>query len=209
MRFGGQSLFQVAFGRVLARVTVLALGAGLLAGCALFSGSAPPTFNLSAPSDVSSVRGSTQAQILVPESTALEPLNSERILVVTGNLLSYYPDAQWVDRLPRVIQARIIETLERTGRARAAGRPGQGLSIDYQLLTDIRAFEFRTDGGLTAVVEIYAQIMDDRNGRVITTETFRATTPVAEDSASAIAASLDAALRQVLLAIANWTLARI
>lgn len=191
-------------------MTVLALGGVVLAGCALFSGAAPTTFNLTAPSDVSSVRGSTASQILVPESTALEPLNSERILVVSGSQLSYYPDVQWVDRLPKVIQARVIETLERTGNARAAGRPGQGLSIDYQLLTDIRAFEFRTDGGvMTAVVEIYAQIMDDRNGRVVNTETFRASTPVAEDSAVAIAASLDAALREVLLAIANWTLARI
>jgi cholesterol transport system auxiliary component len=191
-----------------ARAVMLLLAGVSLAGCGLFAAAAPPTFDLTAPT--SGFSGSTSAQILVPESTALQTLDSQRILVVAGSELSYYPDAQWPDDLPRVIQARLIEALGQSGRAHAAGRPGQGLSIDYRLLTDIRAFQYEVGaGGGTAVVTIFAQLMDDRNGRVVAGNTFNARVPIAADTAVAVTAGLNTALRQALTALVNWTLARI
>ena len=45
--------------------------------------------------------------------------------------------------MPKVYQAKAIEAFEKSKRAKAVGRPGEGLSIDYQLLTNIRSFEYR------------------------------------------------------------------
>jgi cholesterol transport system auxiliary component len=170
---------------------------------------APETYDLSVPSQAAGIAGSSQAQILVPETTALAALNSERIVVMNGSRVSYYPDAQWTDRLPKVLQTKIIQTFDASKRARAAGRPGEGLSIDYQLLTEVRAFQYDSGGDRSAHVEIYAKVLNDRNGRVVAAKLFTASVPVQTDSAPAVVNALDAGLNQVLLELVSWTLSRV
>jgi cholesterol transport system auxiliary component len=110
--------------------------------------------------------------------------------------------------LPKLFQARAIEAFERSKRARAVGLPGQGLSIDYQLLTTIRAFEYRSDTQ-TAHIEISAKIMDDRNGRVVATRVFTAEKSVEEDKAAAVVGGLEGAIDKVLVDLVRWVLAEI
>ncbi|SDB41311.1 cholesterol transport system auxiliary component [Bauldia litoralis] len=179
----------------------------LMTGCSLFRGPPPETFELVGPSSVPTTSG-TAAQILIPEPSALKTLDSERIVVATGPRLSYYPDAQWPDRMPKVYQAKAIEAFEKSKKAKAVGRPGEGLSIDYQLLTNIRSFEYRTDGagGGFAHIEVTAKIMDDRNGRIVAVRTLTGDAAVHEDSAEGVVAGVDAALSQVLIELVRWTL---
>ena len=147
----------------------------------------------------------TAAQILIPEPSALKTLDSERIVVATGSRLSYYPEAQWSDRMPKVYQARAIEAFEKSKRAKAVGRPGEGLSIDYQILTNVRAFEYRPDAGV-AHVEVAVKIMDDRNGRIVAVRTLTGDAQVHGDDAEAVVAGVDAAMSQVLVELVRWTL---
>ncbi len=179
-----------------------------LAGCSVFSGPPPETFDLNAPQTIASLPGATSSQILVPEAVGLHIFDSERIVVMSGLRVSYYPDSQYPDTLPKLFQARVIEAFERTGRTRAVGRPGQGLSIDYQLLTDIRAFQYADLEGV-ARVEITAKVMNDRNGRVLATRTFKGEAAVPENNAVAVVQGLDAALQIVLADIIRWTLQRV
>ncbi len=179
--------------------------AAFVAGCSSLQGQPPATYDLSAPRDVPNLTRSTNAQILVPETTALRALDSERIMVTTGAQVTYYPDAQWPDRLPKVIQTKTIQTFEASKRARAVGRPGEGLSIDYQLFTEARAFQYDS-GARVARVEIYAKLLNDRNGRVVAAKLFSAEVPVSSTSAPAIVGSLDAALSQVLVEMVQWSL---
>ncbi len=179
----------------------------LVSGCSLFRGPPPETFELSAPDSIPRVTSGTAAQILIPEPSALKTLDSERIVVATGPKLSYYPGAQWPDRMPKVFQAKAIEAFERSKRARAVGRPGEGLSIDYQLLTTVRAFEYRSNGSdSSAYIEVSVKVMDDRNGRIVAARVFKGEAPVAKDSAEAVAAGVDDALAKVLIDLVRWTL---
>lgn len=176
--------------------------------CSALQAPPPATYDLTAPRDVPGLKVSTNAQILVPETTALRALDSDRIMVTTGSQVTYYPDAQWPDRLPKLIQTKTIQTFEASHRARAVGRPGEGLSIDYQLITEARAFQY--DGGAhMARVEIYAKLLNDRNGRVVAAKLFSADVPVGNNSAGAVVASLDAAMSQVLVEMVQWTLGRL
>jgi cholesterol transport system auxiliary component len=181
----------------------------LLAGCALLRGPPPETFDLAGPAVVPPPAHGTAAQLLVPEPSALKILDSERIVVASGPRLFYYPDAQWPDRMPRVLQARAIEAFEKSKRAKAVGRPGEGLAIDYQIIVNVRAFEFREEGkhGGYAHVEVFAKIMDDRNGRVVATRTLTGDARIDRNTADAVVAGLDAAMSQVLIEMVNWTLA--
>lgn len=180
----------------------------LIAGCSLFRGSPPETFDLSGPSAVSGVPGGTAAQILIPEPSALKTLDSERIVVASGPRLFYYPDAQWPDRMPRVYQARAIEAFEKSKKAKAVGRPGEGLSIDYQIITNIRSFEYREetkDSGY-AHVEVFVKLMDDRDGRIVATRTITGDAAVGANTPDQVVAGLDAAMSQVLIELVRWTL---
>ena len=180
-----------------------------LSGCGFLKGPPPETFDLTAPESVP-VKGATAAQILIPEPSALKALDSERIVVTTGSKISYYPDAQWPDRLPRLFQAKAVQAFEQSRKARAVGRPGEGLSIDFQLVIDIRAFEYVSDGddGF-ARVEISAKILNDRNGRVVSTKILTAEAPVTKDSAAGVVAGVDTALNEVLVELVSWTIGRI
>jgi cholesterol transport system auxiliary component len=180
-----------------------------LSGCGFLKGPPPETFDLTAPESVP-VKGATAAQILIPEPSALKALDSERIVVTTGSKISYYPDAQWPDRLPRLFQAKAVQAFEQSRKARAVGRPGEGLSIDFQLVIDIRAFEYVSDGDDGyARVEISAKILNDRNGRVVSTKILTAEAPVTKDSAAGVVAGVDTALNEVLVELVSWTVGRI
>lgn len=185
---------------------VLALS--VLAGCSLFRGPSPETFELLGPASIPKLSSGTAAQILIPEPSALKTLDSERIVVSSGPRLSYYPDSQWPDRMPKVYQAKAIEAFEKSKRAKAVGRPGEGLSIDYQIITHIRSFEYRPDGagGGYAHIEVSVKIMDDRNGRIVAVRTLTGDAPVAEDTAEGVVAGVDSALSQVLIELVRWTL---
>lgn len=183
----------------------------VLGGCSLFRGAPPETYELAAPESIPSLQTSTRAQIMIPEPRALKALDSERVVVATGPRINYYPDVQLSDRLPKVLQAKAIEAFEQSKRARAVGQPGEGLSIDYQLLVDIRSFEFVALGGRTgfARVEIFAKILDDRNGRVVASRVLTGQTAVVSDAAPDVIAAINAAMNDVLVELVRWTIGRV
>jgi len=158
---------------------VLGLGA-LTAGC---TSTAPSAFYSLTSADVDGLQGrSSRVQVLVAPPRALKALDTSYIAVVDkGPIYSYYPKSAWADTLPNVVQLKLMETLQNTGRLRGVGLPGDGLLIDYQLQTEIRAFELQVAGN-RGVVEISARVVNDRNGRTVSTKVFRAETPAGSSS---------------------------
>lgn len=207
---GGMRLIARTVSRCCATMLLPTALALAVAGCSLFRGPPPVTYELTAPQTISKLHTGTAAQIMIPEPRALKVLDSERIAVTTNATISYYPDAQWADRLPAVFQAKAIEAFEQSKRARAVGRPGEGLSIDYQLLIDIRAFEYNatTQPGY-ARVEVSAKILNDHNGRVVSTRVLTGRAPVMRDDAADVVAALDAALNEVLADLVRWTVGKV
>jgi len=153
---------------------------------------------------------STAKQILVPDPTALKALDSDQVVIrLSGSEIQYLAKSQWSDRLPKMVQAKLVQTFENTGKVAGVGKPGEGLAIDYQVITNIRAFEISTEGADTAVVEIFAKILNDRNGTIIAQKAFKATLPVSGSGNPAFVAALDGAFAQVAADIVGWTLTTI
>ncbi|WP_204325184.1 ABC-type transport auxiliary lipoprotein family protein, partial [Stenotrophomonas maltophilia] len=72
----------------------------------------------------------------VSEPTGLQPFESDRIIVrEPGGALSFLGGGQWADRLPRLIQTRLVQSLENSGRLRSVSRPGDKVASDYQLIS--------------------------------------------------------------------------
>jgi cholesterol transport system auxiliary component len=188
----------------LATAAVLALVAMSLAGC--FGGASNDTFSLSASPDVDGPSARNR-QILIPEPTALKALDSEQIVIrLSGVEIQYLSKARWSDRLPKMVQAKLIQAYENTGKLGGVGKPGEGLAIDFQVVTDIRAFQVETNGATQANIEIYAKLLNDRNGTVKAQRVFRATAPVDGAGNRAYIAALDRAFSQVTAEIVEWTL---
>jgi len=152
-------------------------------------------------------RNSTNKQILVPEPTALKALDSEQVVIrLSPSEIQYLAASQWSDRLPKMVQAKLVQAFENTGKVGGVGKPGEGLAIDYQVISEIRSFEIATEGADTAIVEIFAKILNDRNGTVRAQKSFRATVPVKGSGNAAFVAALDAAFADVSAEIVSWTL---
>ncbi|KQZ13428.1 ABC transporter [Mesorhizobium sp. Root554] len=185
-------------------VALLALG---IAGCAALPGGGPApldTFELSAP--FVEVRSHSRRQILIAEPSALKALDGQNIVIKTGNrAIQYLKGAQWADRLPLIVQARLAETFQRSGSFAGVGKPGEGLAIDYQVITEVRSFEIRADRGEQAQVELFVRLLNDRNGEVRASRTFTASAPVSGGGNQAYVAALDNAFGQAAQDIVRWT----
>ena len=192
----------------LATALVLAASAMSLSGC-LGGGADKDTFSLSAMPEVTGPSAKNR-QILIPEPTALKALDSEQVVIrLSGVEIQYLSKARWSDRLPKMVQAKLVEAFENTGRLGGVGKPGEGLAIDFQIVTDIRAFQVETNGATHARIEISAKLLNDRNGTVRSQKVFSASVPVGGSDNRAYVAALDAAFAQVTSEIVGWTLEQI
>lgn len=184
---------------------ILPLTAALLAGCGTTAKN--DTYDLSAASVDGSGPSAKNKQILIADPTALKALNSDQIVIrVSPSEIQYLSRSQWSDTLPRMVQAKLVEAFENSGKLGGVGKPGQGLAIDYQVVTDIRAFEIDSSKGSQAVVEISAKIINDRNGTVRAQKVFRAAVPAGGGAADGMVKALDRSFSAVTTQIVDWTL---
>lgn len=190
----------------------VALLSAVLAGCAAITGGepAPDIYTLSAPRDFGGTVRASRAQILIAAPHAVSALDSQNIAVVSNGIeITYFGKSAWSDSVPRLLQRKMIEAFQNSGGVRAVGQPGEGLLIDYQIATDIRSFQLDVDGGRVATVEFAAKIVNDRNGRVLATRTFRAQSRAATDTTADAVEAIDRASDECLVDLVNWVLGKI
>lgn len=191
-------------------IAAMAIATGL-SGCAggLIPSTPPDTYGLSAAPVVDS--GSARnRQLLITEPTALKALDSEQIVIRTSpSAIEYLANSQWSDRLPNIVQDKLVQAFENSGAVGGVGRPGDGLAIDYKILSAIRAFEIKAEGSEQAVVELSVKVLNDRNGVVVASKIFRSIAPVSGSGNSAYVQSLDRAFEVVVQDLVSWTLSRI
>lgn len=184
----------------LSRLGLAVCASVLAAAC---SSPAPTTFDLSAPRQ-RVAGGALGGQVVVAEPTAIQTFEADRIIVKDpGGAVSFLGGAQWADRLPRLVQARLIQTFENSSRIRAVSRPGDRISADYQLNTELRAFQIAS-ASKEALVEISAKVVNDKTGRIGAARVFTARVPVMTIDGPNAAQALDKALSSVLLQIVRW-----
>jgi len=182
----------------------LILSAGLLiAAC---GGSAPETFDLSAATVPEAHR--LRAQVAIREPVTSLDLDSQRILVRTSpETVAYLTGAQWSDRLPTLIQTRLVQTFQNAHLLDSVGRAGAGFSSNFSLELDVRAFELDAKR-VQGVVDIAAKIVDDRGGRIVASRIFRMEVPSAGTSGVQASVALNTALSAVMTQIVAFTVAQ-
>ena len=177
-----------------------------VAACAgsVFGPDLVPTFDLTAPQPAHT-QTAPRGQLVVSEPSALSILDSDRIVVRSADdQVAHLANAQWSDRLPRLLQSRLVEALENAGRARPVGTPDDRFSADYQLVTELRAFEISVISVPVAEVEISAKVVTERGGKILASQVFHASVPARSSSGPDAVAALDQAFHQVATALVQW-----
>jgi cholesterol transport system auxiliary component len=187
-----------------------ALATGLLClglvGCALAGSRPPTTYDLVAPRSFAASPRPAPWQLLVQEPTAVHALETNRLMVrPRADQVSYYKGIAWSDRLPRLVQARMIETFQNSGAVKTvSASTGQ-----YALVTDLRAFQIDvTSGKAVAEIEIFAKLVNIGSGKVVATKGFSARVPATTDSPGDAIAALNQAFTAVLQDTTTWVASR-
>lgn len=181
-----------------------ALLALVLAGC-----SSPPlaTYDISAAPAPQAAR--VGATVIVSEPSAVGFVDSDRVAIrASGNAIAYMPGVQWPERLPKLLQARLIQSFENARRGDVVGRPGERLTPGYQINSEIRTFEAQEETR-EVVVEITVKIVADRTGRIVAANLFAARRPLGEITGPNVAQALDHAARDVMAEIVKWVAGRV
>jgi cholesterol transport system auxiliary component len=179
-----------------------------LGGCAgvgsIVSKAPPPTYDLAAARDFPHRSRPARGQLVIAEPGALAPYDSEKIVVrpVPGEA-AQLGDAQWEERLPKLVQARIVQSFENAHRLRAVGRPADKIAADFVLVSELRAFEISAADS-SAVVEIAAKIVRERSGRIIAARVFHASVPAAAMQGTPAVDALNGAFAKVEKELVLW-----
>jgi phospholipid/cholesterol/gamma-HCH transport system substrate-binding protein len=184
---------------------------GILQGLERLTGGkteAPPnSFDLTAPKTFPKIDQIPDAQLVIPNPTAVITLDTQRILVAgASGEAPAFPDARWVDNLPIVFQNHFIEGFENAGYMKV-GTDAGGLHADYQLVLNIRQFRIATTPApATAQISMAAKIIDG-DGKVVGAKVFDASVPAASaDTAAGAVSALDQAFGKATTDLVVWSI---
>jgi phospholipid/cholesterol/gamma-HCH transport system substrate-binding protein len=183
---------------------------GILTGLERMSGGGPASvppivYDLTAPRNFPVADKARAGLLAVLEPTAIIMFDTQKILVrPSGAEGPTFSNAKWSDNLPKLLQAKIIQSFENAGLLGSVTRPMDAVSADHQLQIDIRSFQLTMLAEPAADVELAARLLAN-DGKIINARIFRATVPARAADAAAAAAALNEAFSKVAVELVTWT----
>jgi cholesterol transport system auxiliary component len=196
--------------RGLITATTLALSGVMLGGC-LGSNAVPPaTYDLVAPKVMTlTAPRPAKFQLVINEPGTVRSLETDRIMVKSGARVAYYKNAAWSDRLPRLMQARMVEAFQNTGLVKAVGSRSDRLDADFELSTQVQAFQINVNQGQAeAYANLYVKVIDGNNGRMVASRGFEARVSTSSKDVEEMVISLNQAFDKVLREVVPWVAKR-
>jgi phospholipid/cholesterol/gamma-HCH transport system substrate-binding protein len=147
----------------------------IVAGLEKMTGGGAPaqkiTYDLRAAQGFAAPSKPIKGQLALPEPTAVAMLETQRMLFSPTGDVPGFADFLWADAVPKLLQARLIESFENYDIAHAPLRTADIGQADFQLLIDVRRFQVAVDSGPTAEIGLSARIVD-KDGKVIAARLF-------------------------------------
>ena len=137
-------------------------------------------------------------------------LNTGRIAIAMSPTSSdYYSKTAWTDRLPLMVQTRIVEFVREHPQDRGGGRANSiGLRPNYVLQTDLRNFEalYYYGGAPIVRVRIVAKLVRMPDRQIIGVASFERCVRARADKVPSVVEAFDQALGSVMKRLVFWTL---
>ena len=187
---------------------------GLLGGLESLTGTGTPKpgpaiYDLAAASGFPAAEKTIKSQLVVSDPNAIILYDSTKILTrAADGTYASIANAQWPDNLPKLVQARLVQSFENAHQLKQVSRPLDQLNPEYRLELGIRSFYFEPAPSPKATVEITARLVSDK-GAVEDSRAFAASAPAKGTNAAAATAALNEAFGEVAKAIVGWTIEKL
>lgn len=162
------------------------------------------TWDLRAPPNAGTASKTITGQLAVPEPTAVAMLQTQRMLLSPTKDYPDFADFVWADSIPKLLQARLIESFENYDMAHAPLRTPDIGQADYQLLVDVRSFRIAVDSDSAAEIGLSGRIVD-KSGKVIASRLFEESRKLDKLEPSAAVAAFNDAFGQLARDMIAWT----
>jgi phospholipid/cholesterol/gamma-HCH transport system substrate-binding protein len=162
------------------------------------------TYDLLAPVNFAPASKTLKKQLAIPEPTAVVMLETQRMLFSPAKDYPGFAGAQWADSIPKLLQARLIESFENCDIGHAPLRSADGAQVDDQLVIDVRRFQITTDSGQMADIALSAKILD-KDGKVIASRLFQQGQKFDQLEPAAAAAAFSDAFGRIAKDVIAWT----
>jgi phospholipid/cholesterol/gamma-HCH transport system substrate-binding protein len=181
---------------------------GIVAGLERMTGASTPppktVYNLQAAAAPADPGKPLKGQLVIPEPSTVVMFDTQRILFAPANDSAEFANAQWADTIPRLLQARLIQSFENYDIAHAPLRSADGVEVDYQLLIDIREFQVTAGPTPTATIAFSARLMN-KQGKIVAARVFSASQAVDKIEPAAVVTAFDAAFAATTRELIAWT----
>ena len=187
---------------------------GLIGGLENLAGTGAPKqgpaiYDLAAATAFPQIAKTIKAHLVVPDPSAIILFDTQKILIRSGaGTYTNVNAAQWADNLPKLFQARIVQSFENAHQLSAVSRPLEQLTAEYRLELAIRSFQITLEPSPNAVVDVTARLVNDK-GVVAGARMFTASIPAKSTEAPDAVAALNQAFSQVAGEIVVWTVGAI
>ena len=148
--------------------------------------------------------------MIVNEATAVDALSNARIAVKVGpHEISYLAAAGWTDKLPRLLQMRLVESFENSHILRAVGTGNDRIRGDVGLSVEIRDFQVEINKGRAqAHIRLFVKLVDEDRGEQLASREFSAAVPAASDRTGDGVEALNEAYDKVAIKLMRWIVKR-
>ncbi len=189
---------------------ILTLGALLLlAACTVLPRAEPVDTYLLPSASLSRAPGQTTLPVSLRVSRPLGgvQLTGQRIVVVPqDNRVSVYKGANWSDPAPVLVRDRILEAFRVDARIAALSSDEQRLHADFELVSDLQAFqsEYR-DAAPEVVVRLDARLIQRDGRRILASRVFESRVRPADAELTQVVAGFGQASSALASQLVEWT----
>ncbi|MEY5099295.1 MAG: hypothetical protein RJA36_2014 [Pseudomonadota bacterium] len=144
-------------------------------------------------------------RVMRPAASAM--LAGQRILVLPEEQrVSYYKGASWNEPVPTLLRNRLLDTLRADGRISQLSGDERLLQADFELDSDLRAFqsEYR-DGIPQAVIRLDVRLVRTGSQRIAASRRFEIRRPAAGTAVGDVVEALGLAADQLADELSRWT----
>ena len=182
---------------------------GLIGGLENLAGTGAPKqgpaiYDLAAATAFPQIAKTIKGHLVVPDPSAIILFDTQKILIRSGaGTYTNVNAAQWADNLPKLFQARIVQSFENAHQLSAVSRPLEQLTAAYRLELAIRGFQITLEPSPHAVVDLTARLVNDK-GEVAAARMFTVSIAAKSTAATDAVAAFNQAFSQVAGEIVVW-----
>lgn len=162
----------------------------------------PVLYDLATPALSVDLSDLPEAALVVSDPTTVASLDTQRLIVKTAQGQLSPQAVQWPDTIPKLVQKRVLQSLDKAGYRFATG-PNDMPAPDFQLLIDIGAFQITDVQRPMADVSLAARLVGS-DGRVIARGVIEGRAPAASTEPEQAVAAMNAAFARALEALLTW-----